>query len=132
MFYNSVAVFAAADKELSSAKLYNDALETKKNFIYGKIKQDWPCYGALKDTRNYLLKITSFIIYENTLILVCEIRKITLFHQDRKLRALQLIGRGECSQRLLTSLSKLRLQQSLLSRYSLNSSIKWIKACYKL
>ena len=31
VFFNSVTVFAAADKELSSAKLCIDALETKKN-----------------------------------------------------------------------------------------------------
>ena len=31
VFFNSVTVFAAIDKELSSAKLYIDALETKKN-----------------------------------------------------------------------------------------------------
>ena len=31
MFFNSVTVFAAANKELSSAKLCIDALETEKN-----------------------------------------------------------------------------------------------------
>ena len=31
VFFDSVTVFAASDKELSSAKLYYDALETKKN-----------------------------------------------------------------------------------------------------
>ena len=31
VFFNSVTVFTAADKELPSAKLYIDAFETKKN-----------------------------------------------------------------------------------------------------
>ena len=31
VFFNSAAVLEMADKELSSAKLYIDALETKKN-----------------------------------------------------------------------------------------------------
>ena len=31
VIFNSVTVFAAADKELSSANLHIDALETKKN-----------------------------------------------------------------------------------------------------
>ena len=74
-------MFAAADKELSSVmcidvlETSNSQIQEQEQIIYQKLKQDWACYGALRNTRNYLLEITFFIIYTNTLISVSELRK---------------------------------------------------------
>ena len=43
VFFNSVTVFVAAEKDLSSAKLYIDALETKKSKSFiGKLNRIGP------------------------------------------------------------------------------------------
>ena len=47
VFSNSAAVFEMADKELSSAKLYIDAIETKKNKSFiGKLNRIGPVMEA--------------------------------------------------------------------------------------
>lgn len=35
--------------------------DEQKKIIYWEIEQDWFCYGVLRDTRNYFLKITYYI-----------------------------------------------------------------------
>ena len=65
IFFNSATVFEMTDKELSSAKLYIDALETKKKKSYiEKIKKDWSCYVALGDSRDCLLNHSVYHLYD--------------------------------------------------------------------
>ena len=112
VFFNSAIAFPEADKVLSSAKLYLDAIETKKkkwfleklNRIDPVMKPWWtPEIMFENDFFYHLYKYTDFGFWDTNKY------GITLFHLDRKLKAQILISRAECTWRILTSLAKLHL-----------------------
>ena len=68
-------MYAAANKELSSAKLGIGALQRKKNKDWSKNETGLLLLWDLEGDKKLCFENDVFIIYTNTLISVCEIRK---------------------------------------------------------
>ena len=129
VFFNSATVFAMADKELSSLKLYIDELETKKNKSFiKKLNRIGPVMEPWGTPEIIFWRLPFYHLYEHIDLGLWDTNKCrtTLFHLHHKLQVYQLIARGEYrtqSKALGKSVKIAPVIAESLSRYSLHFSI---------